>query len=82
MEKRIAVISIIVEDLSSSAFVNDLLHKFASIIVGRMGIPIRERSISIISLVVDGEMDKISDLSGKLGRISNVTVKTSYAKVN
>ncbi len=80
MEKRIALIGIIVERTSASERINSVLHEFGEYIVGRMGIPYRDRGISIISIVVDAGNDVISSLSGKLGMIDGVSVKTMYAK--
>ena len=80
MEERVAIVAIIVEDLESVSFVNSILHEYASYIVGRMGIPHRERNISIISVVVDAPHDEISALSGKLGRLAGVNTKTVYSK--
>ncbi len=80
MEKRIALIGIIVESTSASERINSVLHEFGEYIVGRMGIPYRDRGISIISIVVDAGNDVISSLSGKLGMIDGVSVKTMYAK--
>lgn len=80
MEKRIGVVAVVVEDLSSAAGVNEVLHRFSDIIVGRMGIPYRERGISVISVLVDGSNDRISAMTGKIGRIPAVSVKTALAK--
>ncbi len=80
MEKRIALIGIIVEDKNSVGRVNDTLHEFSSIIIGRMGIPYRENNMSIISVAIDGPQDKINTLSGKLGSIEGVSAKTLYTK--
>ena len=79
---RIAVLSIIVEDSESTAKLNEMIHDYAEYVVGRMGIPYREKNISIISLVIDAPQTKISELSGKIGRLSGVTAKAAYAKVN
>ncbi len=79
MQKRLAVIGIIVENPDSAEFVNDILHEFREYIVGRMGIPYRERNMSVISVVVDGPNDIISSMSGKLGMIDGVTSKAAYA---
>lgn len=81
METRIALIGIIVEDIEKAEEVNNLLHEYNNIIVGRMGIPYREKGVSIISVVVDGSNDVINTLSGKLGRINGINVKTQYSKV-
>lgn len=83
METRVAVISIIV-DLpgdGSIAAVNALLHEYGNEIIGRMGIPHKEKQISIISVVMDAPQDKINTLSGKLGKLSGVTSKVLYSKV-
>ena len=78
MEKRIAVLGIVVSDREASAEVNSLLHEYGEHIIGRMGIP-RERC-SIITVVMEGANDTINALSGKLGRLKNVQVKSMMAK--
>lgn len=80
MDKRIAQIGIIVEDTDSVEKLNKLLHEYKDDIIGRMGIPYREKSISIISIVIHAEQDVISSLSGKLGMLKGVSVKTIYSK--
>lgn len=80
METRVAVISIIVEDPESVLAVNELLHQYSEFIIGRMGIPYRSKGISIISIAVDAPQDKISALSGKLGRLDGVTSKAAYSR--
>ena len=80
---RVAVISIIVENperVNDINDINDILHTAAPHIIGRMGIPYREKNISIISVVVDAALNDINNISGRLGRLSGVTVKTAYAK--
>ncbi len=79
MEKRIAVIGIIVENTESVEKLNSLLHDFADIIVGRMGLPYRERNLSIVSIAVDASQDVISELTGKIGKIDGISVKTAYS---
>ena len=74
-ENRIGVAAVIVEDPGSVREVNEVLHNFSSLIVGRLGIPYRERGVSVISVVLDGVPDQISALTGKLGKIKSVTVK-------
>lgn len=81
METRIAVLSIIVEDVEETAQLNDIIHEFAQYVVGRMGIPYREKGINIISLVVDAPQNAINTLSGRIGRLKGVTSKATYAKV-
>ena len=80
MENRISVISIIVEEMESTAVINSLLHEYGQYIVGRMGIPYREKGVSIISVVIDAPGDVTSSLSGKLGMIKGVKAKTITAK--
>ena len=80
MENRIANLSVIIDDLSSSEAVNSLLHEYNSIIVGRMGIPYRERGVSVIAVVVDADTDTISAVTGKLGKIPGVSVKSAVSK--
>lgn len=80
MDKRIALIGIILDDPSSVDKLNAILHDYATLIIGRMGLPLRDRGISIISVVAEGTLSDISSLSGKLGRLSGVSVKVSYAK--
>ena len=81
METRVAVMSIIVEDPESAEQINAILHDHGSFIIGRMGIPYRKRGISIISIALDAPQDIISALSGKIGRLHGVSVKTAYSGV-
>ena len=80
METRVAVISIIIEDPNAVQAVNEILHEFSEYIIGRMGIPYRQQKISIISIAVDAPQEKISALSGKIGRLSGVTAKAAYSR--
>lgn len=80
MEKRIAVLAIIINELESSENVNIVLHEYSEIIIGRMGIPYRERGVSVISVVVDADTDTISAVTGRLGKISGVSVKAAISK--
>jgi len=79
METRVAVIGIIVENPDATAKLNEILHEYGGSIIGRMGIPYRERGISVISIAVDAPQDVISALSGKLGRLEGVTAKAAYS---
>ena len=81
METRVAVIGIIIENESSVAAVNGVLHEYGSYIIGRMGIPYREKSINIISIAVDAPQSIISALGGKLGKIAGVSAKTAFSNV-
>lgn len=76
---RVALISIIVENSDSVEKINSLLHSCAEYIIGRMGIPYRAKNISIISVAIDGPQNEISALSGKIGALPGVTVKTAYS---
>lgn len=76
MEEKIAIIGLFVRDTESVSEVNSFLHKHADKIVGRMGIPYREQGLSIISVIIHAPSDEISALSGSLGRIKGVTVKS------
>jgi putative iron-only hydrogenase system regulator len=80
MHKRLGVVGIVVEDPSAAAEINAILHEYARIIVGRMGIPYRERGLAVISLIVDGSQDDISALTGHLGRVPNISVKTALSR--
>jgi len=80
IENRIAILSIIIDDLKSSEAVNSVLHEYNNIIVGRMGIPYRERGVSVIAVVVDTDTDTISAVTGKLGKITGVSVKSAISK--
>lgn len=79
-EKRVAVISVIVEEPDRVNQINEILHSASDYIIGRMGIPYREKDISIISIVIDAPVNVINNVSGKLGRLSGVTAKTAYSK--
>jgi len=80
MENRISVVTIIVEDTSVSSEVNTLLHDFGNYIIGRMGIPYKDRGVSIICIVMDAPGDVVSSLSGKLGMLKGVSTKTIVTK--
>lgn len=76
---RIAVISLIVSERSAVEPLNALLHDYADSIIGRMGIPVRERGVNLISIALDAPQETVSALAGKLGRLHGVTSKTVYA---
>lgn len=77
---RIALIGIMVEDNESARQINEILHNYNEYIVGRMGIPRAKENLSVISVVMDAPQDIISTVSGKLGRLTGVNVKTIYSK--
>ncbi len=81
METRVAVMGIIVEELGSVEALNALLHEYGRYIIGRMGLPYREKNINIVSIAIDAPQDTIAALSGKIGKISGVSVKTAYSNV-
>lgn len=80
METRIALIGIIVEDNSVTERLNTILHEYREFVIGRMGLPYREKDVCIISVVIDASNDVISSLSGKLGMLKGISVKTMYSK--
>ena len=82
MEKRVAMIAIVVEDMEQAEQVNAILHTYSELIIGRMGLPCREHGVSLISIAVDGPSDEISALSGKLGNLTGVSSKAVYTKVS
>lgn len=81
METRVAVMSIIVENNDSAEKINAVLHDYGEFIIGRMGIPYRQRNINIISIAIDAPQNTISALSGKIGKLDGVSVKTAFSGV-
>ena len=81
-QTKLAVIAIVVEQEESVHELNELLHIYGKYIIGRMGIPHRERGVSLISVAVDAPADIISGLSGKIGRITGVSAKVAYSKLS
>ncbi len=79
-DSRVAVVSIIVENTDCSEKLNGILHDFGEYIIGRMGIPYKEKKISVLSVVLDAPSETINSLTGKLGMISGVTAKTLFSK--
>ena len=79
METRVAVMSIIVEEADTVEVLNSILHEYREYIIGRMGIPYKEKKISIISIAVDAPQNTISAMSGRIGKLSGVSVKTAYS---
>ena len=72
---------IIVENPDSVEKLNSLLHDYSAYIIGRMGIPYREKGISIVSIAIDAPQDTIAALSGKIGKLDGISVKTAYSNV-
>lgn len=81
METRVAVVSIIVENEEAVGELNELLHRFGRYIIGRMGIPYRQRKINIICIAIDAPNDEINALTGALGRIRGISAKATYSRV-
>ncbi len=79
MESRVAIIGIIVENMESTERLNAILHEYAPYLIGRMGIPYREKKVSIISIAIDAPEEVISALAGKIGRLDGVSAKTAYS---
>ncbi|MBQ9982452.1 MAG: iron-only hydrogenase system regulator [Oscillospiraceae bacterium] len=82
MDNRVAIIGIIIENTESVQKLNEILHLYNNHIIGRMGLPYKEKKICIISIAVDAPEDVISALSGKIGRLPGVSSKTLYSKLN
>lgn len=80
VDKRIGVIAIIVEDENSIQNVNSILSDYSDLNVGRMGVPYKEKNVKVISIIVDGTNDKIGAMTGKLGRLNGVIVKSALTK--
>ena len=81
MDTRVALIGIVVENTESVEQLNNVLHQYSNYIIGRMGIPYRERDVSIISVAIDAPANVISALSGKLGMLDGISTKTIYSKL-
>ena len=81
MKTRIAVISIIVEEPEAAEKLNAILSGSRDYIIGRMGIPYREKKVSLISVAIDAPEDVINTLTGKIGRLQGVSAKTNYSNV-
>ena len=79
MEKRIAVVGVIIENKDSVEKLNSLLHEYGKYIIGRMGIPYKDKGISIVSIAVDAPQDVISTLAGRVGKLDGISVKTAYS---
>ncbi|NLM27914.1 MAG: CopG family transcriptional regulator [Clostridiaceae bacterium] len=80
MEKRIGVVGIVVENPDITGRLNSILHDYAELIIGRMGIPYRQRQVRVISLIVEGTTDEIGALTGKIGNLPGVSVKSALSK--
>ena len=81
MESRVALLAIIVEAPQKALEVNEILHEYGDYIIGRMGIPYRQKGVNIISIAIDAPQEVINALSGKIGKIENVNVKTAFSNI-
>lgn len=81
MDTRVAIIGIIVERPESIESMNAILHEYGQYIIGRMGIPYRQKGLNVISIAIDAPQDAISALSGKIGKLPGVSAKTAYSNV-
>ena len=81
METRVAVVGIIVENQDMVEKINSILHEYSPYILGRMGLPYREKGISIISIAIDAPQDVISTLSGKIGKLPGISTRTAYSNI-
>ena len=81
METRVAIMGIIVEHTESVERLNALLHQYGEYIIGRMGIPYKEKKINVVSVAIDAPQDVISSLTGKIGKLDGISVKTAYSNV-
>ena len=81
METRVAVMSIIVENGEVVEKLNAILHAYGEFIIGRMGLPYRKRNVNIIAIALDAPQNTISALSGKIGSLPGISVKTAYSSV-
>ncbi len=79
-ENKIGIIGIVIDDLSATESVNEILHEHSSLFLGRMGIPCKERGVAVITLIADGTIDNFNAVTGKLGRIKGCSVKAIVTK--
>ncbi len=81
MDKRVAIIAIIVKNKESVGSINSYLHEYGDYIIGRMGVPYKEKKVNIISIALDAPQDIINTLAGKIGELDGISAKTVYASV-
>ncbi|MCD5407578.1 MAG: iron-only hydrogenase system regulator [Desulfotomaculum sp.] len=80
MEQRIGVIGIVVEDRAKAAQINAILSEYGDMIIGRMGVPYQNKQLSVISLIIEGTTDQVGAMTGKLGNIKGVQVKSALSR--
>ncbi|MDR1773841.1 MAG: iron-only hydrogenase system regulator [Clostridioides sp.] len=81
-DKRVAIVGIIVENLDKASEINAILHEYSEFIIGRMGIPYREKHLSIMSIAIDAPNNVINALTGRIGRLEGVFAKATYSTYN
>ncbi len=79
MDTRVAVMAVIAESFDSSEQINSVLHEYREYVIGRMGVPHRDKNVNIICVALDAPQDKINSLAGRIGRLDGVTAKTLYS---
>ena len=79
MDTKVAVMAVIAESFDSSEQINSILHEYREFVIGRMGVPHRDKGVNIISVALDAPQDKINSLAGRIGRLDGVTAKTLYS---
>ena len=80
MEKRIGTVTVLVKDRAVAPLVNSAISQYADIVLARQGLPFHDRTVAVIALIVEGEVNQINALSGKLGKIDHVEVKAVVTK--
>ena len=81
VDTRVAILAIVIENMDSVEKLNQILHEGSKYIIGRMGVPYKEKNISLMSIMMDGPADVISSMSGKIGQLPGVTAKAVYSKL-
>ncbi len=81
METRVAVIAVLVKNPDSVQKLNAILHTYADVIIGRMGLPYKAKQVNIMSIAIDAPQPQIAALTGKIGALPDVSVKTAYADI-
>ena len=82
MEKRIGTVTILISDRSKSAEINTIISEYSDLVLCRQGLPFHDRHVAVISLIVEGQPDRINALTGKLGRLEGVETKAILTKNN